>query len=106
MRRAGERTSPLLHAHPPPAPALTSRAVSILISVVSLVSSCSVTSEAVILEVCSVFTSCTSSKREPVASFSSLREGGKVGVRARAGGRDRRPAQARMPAPSLTCFRF
>lgn len=51
---------------------LTSRAKSMLISVVSLVSSCSVTSVAVNLEVCRVFTSCTSSSREPVASFSSL----------------------------------
>ena len=50
----------------------TSRARSMLISVVSLVSSCSVTSVAVILEVRRVFTSCTSSSREPVASFSSL----------------------------------
>jgi hypothetical protein len=46
--------------------------MSMLISVVSLVSSCSVTSVAVILDVCRVFTSCTSSNREPVASFSNL----------------------------------
>lgn len=51
---------------------LTSRAKSVLSSVVSLVSSCSVTSVEVTLEVCSVLTSCTSSSREPVASFSSL----------------------------------
>lgn len=50
----------------------TSLAVSIMISVCSLVSSCSDTSVDVTLLVCNVFTSCKSSSREPLVSFSNL----------------------------------
>lgn len=50
----------------------TSLAVSIMISVCSLVSSCSDTSVDVTLLVCSVLTSWRSSSREPLVSFNNL----------------------------------
>ena len=58
---------------PHPRPQLqTSLAESILISVVSEVASCSVTSWDVALEVSRVFSRVSSSSREPLVSFSSL----------------------------------